>query len=396
MTLRSRALSWLAVFLPLAAIVVVLSLTGAISGPIEQTVIRNLILLIAVVGYYIFVGNSGVLSFGHVVFMVVGAYVTGILGMSPESRVLSIPGLPSLLRDLPQFTPFTACLLGGVVALVFAAALSVPMMRLAGVPAALTSFAVLQAVYVFVAHAQDITGATGGLSGISPIGGVVPVLLTSLAAIGLALSYQRSRWGLLLRASREDAVAAAAVGINVHRQRTFAYILSGFVMGVAGGFYAEFLGTISPDTLYLSITFMILMMLVTGGQKSLSGAVIGCAFIALVDWGLGEIQSGVQVGAVNVKGPVGLAQVGLAVILLAVLIWRPRGLTGGREIRLGRLGARTTAGRGHEKDSVAGSRQLQAPENTVETNTAQSAGIDMTSTDRDPTETGIETTNRPL
>jgi branched-chain amino acid transport system permease protein len=334
-TKRARtALRPLATLIPLLILVTLVSLFSNLTPSLDQDVAQDLILLVAVVGYYIFVGNSGVLSFGHVGFMAIGGYTAGILSISPSDRSTDLPGFPSWL-DVPQFTPYSACLVGGAVAAVFAALLAVPLMRLSGIGAALTSFAVLQVLYVFVGHAS-ITGGAGGLPGIAPGGGVIPALLTAFGAILVAIIYQGTRWGISLRASREDAVAAAAIGIHVHLQRGIAFVLSAFVIGVAGGLYAEFLGDLTPDTLYLTITFLLLVMLVTGGEKSLSGAVVGSVFISVVSQLLDQVQSGFSIGGLRISGPLGIEQVGLAVILLLVLVIRPSGLTRGREVRIGR------------------------------------------------------------
>ncbi|QTI87266.1 branched-chain amino acid ABC transporter permease [Streptomyces sp. AgN23] len=323
----------LATLVPLLVLVALASAFSQVSSALEQIVVQDLILLTAVVGYYIFVGNSGVLSFGHVGFMAIGGYSAGILTLSPETRQTVLPGFPATLGGL-QFTPYSAALIGGLVAAVAAALLAGPLMRLTGIAAALTSFAVLQVIYVVISHAQGLTGGTGGLSNIAEGGGVLPALLTALAAIALAFGYQRTRWGICLRASREDPVAANAIGVHVHRQRGFAFVLSAFVIGVAGGLYGEFLGGLTPDTLYLTTTFMLVVMLVTGGEKSLSGAVVGALFVSVVTQVLDQVQQGFTVGGLTVKGPLGIAQIGLSVILLLVLILRPSGLTRGRELNL--------------------------------------------------------------
>lgn len=315
----------------LLGLVAAMSLFGNASPALARDVTQDLILLTAVVGYYVFVGNSGVLSFGHVGFMAVGGYTAGVLSISPGERKLVLPGFPSVL-DLPQFTPYSACLIGGAVSAALAALLAVPLMRLSGIAAALTSFAVLQVVYVVVGHADSITGGAGGLSGIPATVGIIPALLTALVVIVAAFAFQCTRWGVRLRASREDAVAASALGIHVHRQRGIAFVISAFIIGIAGGLYAEFLGGLTPDTLYLTVTFLLIAMLVTGGEKSLSGAVIGSVIVSAVNEVLDRVEQGFNIGSLHIKGPLGISQIGLAVILLLVLIVRPSGITGGQEI----------------------------------------------------------------
>ena len=117
-----------------------------------------------------------------------------------------------------------------------------------------------------------------------------------LVIIAVAYAYQRSRLGRMLRASREDAAAAEAVGVNVHRQRLWAFTLSGALAGFAGGLYVHILGSITADSVYLELTFLTLAMLVFGGATSLWGAVLGALVVSALDSFLSQAESGVNVG----------------------------------------------------------------------------------------------------
>ncbi len=103
------------------------------------------------------------------------------------------------------------------------------------------------------------------------------LLLVSLALMGLLL---RSRYGLFFRAIREDETAAAALGVHVVKYRLMAFVVSSFFAGVAGGFFAHYVGTITPNSLMeLSRMGLIIAMAVIGGIESLIGAVIGAALV---------------------------------------------------------------------------------------------------------------------
>ena len=155
-----------------------------------------------------------------------------------------------------------------------------------------------------------------------------------LIIVGVAV-YQNSDAGLRLRASREDEVSARSVGVNVLRERCLAFVVSGFVVGVGGGLYAQTLGVVTPDQFFLTPTFLTIAMLVIGGMTSLSGAVIGALSVA----GLAELLRTIERTSSSAGTPVtGLADLGLAIALIATIIWRPGGLTGGRELRLHRPG----------------------------------------------------------
>ena len=122
----------------------------------------------------------------------------------------------------------------------------------------------------------------------------------------------------------------------MRNERRVAFVISAFFLGVAGGLYAQFLGNLTPGTIYLDITFLTLAMLVVGGIHSLSGAVLGSVFISVVAEILRRAEGGFDLGFIEFAGRSGVREVGLALVLLGVLLWRPEGIVGGREIALRR------------------------------------------------------------
>jgi len=158
-----------------------------------------------------------------------------------------------------------------------------------------------------------------------------------IAVIVLAFLYQRSRWGRQLRAAREDPAAAQAAGIDIHRQRLWAFVLSGALSGFAGGLLVHLPpGSITTKEVYLDLTFLTLAMLVVGGVHSLLGAVVGGLGLSLVNIVLQNGENGVHVLGLKVSLPQGSGLVGIAVVMLVVLLVRPSGVTGGRELVLRR------------------------------------------------------------
>jgi branched-chain amino acid transport system permease protein len=155
----------------------------------------------------------------------------------------------------------------------------------------------------------------------------------ALVVVGAALVYQRSRLGRRLRASREDPAAARGVGVNVHRERLWAFTFSGALAGFAGALLVHLLGSITTEQVYLELTFLTLAMLVVGGLTSLWGAVVGALVVSALDSFLIEAEQGVDVG-VSLDLPQGTRLIFLGAIMALVLIVRPSGLTGGREFRL--------------------------------------------------------------
>jgi branched-chain amino acid transport system permease protein len=138
----------------------------------------------------------------------------------------------------------------------------------------------------------------------------------------------------LLRATRE-AAAARAVGASVYRQRLIAFTVSGLLAGLAGGLYVHLL-PVQIDSVYLDLTFITLAMLVVGGTGSLFGAVVGALAVSAIDSWLSVAENGTSFLGWHIDLPSGTADIVVGALMAAVLILRPSGLTGGRELRIWR------------------------------------------------------------
>jgi branched-chain amino acid transport system permease protein len=149
----------------------------------------------------------------------------------------------------------------------------------------------------------------------------------------VAYVYAKSRFGRLQRATREDDAAARAVGTSVYRQRLVAFTISGALAGFAGGLYVHLL-PVQIDSVHLDLTFITLAMLVVGGSGSLFGAVVGALAVSALDSWLSVAENGTSLLGWHIDLPSGTAEIVVGVLMAAVLILRPNGLTNGRELRL--------------------------------------------------------------
>ncbi|MDO8208807.1 branched-chain amino acid ABC transporter permease [Conexibacter sp. CPCC 206217] len=312
------------------------------SASTQNTIVELLVLVVAVVALHLFIGLSGVYSFGHMAFAALGGYAAGLLSIPSTFKGVLLPQLPGWIASLDVSTPL-GLLIGGAVATLFAAIVGPAVVKVSGATASIVTLAMLLIVRVVLGNADDFTGGYRSLTGIPLDLGVFGVLLAAAIVIVLAFALQRSRLGVRLVAAREDPAAARAAGIDVDRDRYLALLASAFVMGVAGGLYAHYLGAISPDTFYLQLAFLTIAMLVVGGVGTLSGAVLGAAAITIVTELLRKLEGGHDLLALHLDVPAGLAEVVLAALMLVVLIARPRGATGGRELRLARVRRRAPA-----------------------------------------------------
>lgn len=303
---------------------------------------ETLIRVTMVVGFWIFVGNSGVVSFGHAAFGCIGAYVSAWLTLKPAMKATLLPGLPGMLA-VADWPVLPAALAGGVVAALVALVTGAAILRLSGIAASIATFAFLAMINTIWANWTPVTGGTSSVVGLDRYVTPWVALGWAAAAILAAAVYSASASGLALRATREDEVAASASGIDRYRHRLLAYTLSAFFCGAGGALTGHFIGVINPDGFYLGLTFLMLAMLVVGGVASLSGAVIGVLSLSLAVEALVRLEKGFAVGDASFALPPGSQEFIVAVAMILVLIFRPAGLLAGREIM---LPARWVAGRG--------------------------------------------------
>jgi branched-chain amino acid transport system permease protein len=313
---------------PVLLVVATALIAGGLSRTQQLEFENALVMTAIVVALYVFVGNSGVISFGHVSFVAVGAYLAGLLTVNPQTKTFTMPGLfPVLLHAHIGTVPALAlaAAVGGIYALV----VGLPLMRLSGLPAGIATLAVLGITYNVLYYWQKIGPTAQTLSDI-PESGRWTLAAGTIIAVVVAYAYQRSRFGRMLRATREDPAAARASGISVYRQRLVGFTLSGALAGLAGGLYVHELGLITPDLFYLDLTFVTLAMLVFGGVGSLWGAVLGALAISALNSFLGDAENTVHVGF-RLTLPTGTRLVTIGAVMALVIILRPSGLTGGRE-----------------------------------------------------------------
>lgn len=313
---------------PLGVLVALMSL----ATPSLQVIgVGVLVDLVMVVGLQTFWGNSGVLSFGHIAFVAVGAYTSALLTIPLTTRAFVLPHLPSVLAH--RETSFVvATLVAAVVAAAVAGVVAVPLMRLSGTAAGIASFAVLIIVQVIASNWSDVTGGLGTLTGVPTDLTLWRAYAWAAVVIAVAGAYGLSRSGKRLQASREDEVAALALGVKVVRERRLAFIVSGAMMGIAGSMYAHWLGAFGPGDFDIDLTRLITIMLIIGGLRSVSGAVVGSVVMSVVVVVLNRWEAGESVGFVSIPVPQGFSNLLLSLVLVLILLRRPDGITRSREL----------------------------------------------------------------
>ena len=317
----------------LIAILVVLEVAALAvgSGPFNQTIIEIFIRVVLVVGLYVFIGNSGVISFGHIGFTCLGAYMTAWLTILPAMKKMKLKGLPDFILNAKlhySFGLIAAAIFAGICAWIVGKVL----MRLSGIAASIATFAVLAVIIQVYSNWDTVTGAQSSVVGIPIVRVVWPYFLCAAIVVVVAYLHAISRSGLALRAARDEATAASASGVDIPSERLIAFTISGAIMGLGGALFAHSVGVVTPDTFYLGLTFITLSMLVVGGMNSLSGAVLGVVVLSIIIQVLRWMERGVDLGGTTLAFPLGIQEIAIGVVMIVILIYRPTGMTRNREL----------------------------------------------------------------
>ncbi len=322
---------WPLFALSVGLILIVAAGTTFGSDELQTTLIEMLIRMIVVVAMQLFIGNSGVLSFGHIGFMCIGAYAAAWATCEPSWKQLMLTGLPNFLQTAQWPFPVDV-ITGGVLAALVALFFGAVVIRLSGIAASIATFAFLVIINSVYSNWETVTAGTSSIIGIPTLSGPWPIVIFVLLSMLGAFLFQNSRFGLMLRASRDDDIAAKACAVEVVRVRLVAFVVSAFFVGLGGGLYAHFLGVLTVDVFFLNLTFITLSMLVVGGVGSVSGAAIGVVAVTVVVEVLRSLEGGLNIGPAHLSLPEGSQEIGLGLIMALILIFRPSGLTRSREI----------------------------------------------------------------
>lgn len=229
---------------------------------------RAMIFAIAALSLDLILGVGGLVSFGHAAFLGIGAYVTGIMITEGQAEALVI--LPVLLGLCALFAAITGAIC----------------LRTRGVTFIMITLAFGQMVY-FLAQALSAYGGDDGLTlyekstiaGFDLLSTRTGFFYCVLAALAgcyvLVRILVASRFGRILRASRENPVRVSVTGFDVTRIRLVAYVISGMLAGLAGFFLANHTDFVSPAFMSWQRSGELIFMAVLGGVGSLHGAIIG-------------------------------------------------------------------------------------------------------------------------
>ncbi len=277
-------------------------------------------------------GFTGLFSLGHAGFMAVGAYVSALLTMSPQLKEMNyflVPIVPWLHNVTLPFLP--ALIIAGLVSAFVGFLIGAPVLRLRDDYLAIATLGFGEIIRVLITNAQSITNGAQGLKGLPRFSTTFAVWAVAGVAVLFMVLLMRSSYGRAMKAVRDDELAAEAMGIDVFRVKVTSFTVSSFWAGVGGALLGHMITTIDPKMFTFTLTFNILLIVVLGGIGSISGSVISAAVVTILMEALRFLDEPMNLIVFRTEGMPGLRMVVFSILLMAMIIYRQRGLMGDAE-----------------------------------------------------------------
>lgn len=244
-------------------------------------------------------GFTGQLSLGHAGFMAVGAYASVIM-----TNYMELPFIVGIAA---------ACLAAALAGFI----IGVPTLRLRGDYLAIATLGFGEIIRVVLQNI-DYVGGPAGIMGISKMTTWPWLFASVVVTLVVIVNLINSSYGRAIISVREDEIAAELMGVNTTKYKVLAFVVGAMFAGLAGALYAHYFYIIKPETFNFLKSFDILVMVVLGGLGSTTGAVIAAIFITVLTAALQSFPA--------------IRMILYAVILIMVMIYRPQGLMGNREL----------------------------------------------------------------
>jgi branched-chain amino acid transport system permease protein len=298
----------LALLLSFAAAYGVFACSGQIDAYHLDVLVGIGISIILAVSLNLVNGYTGQFSLGHAGFMAVGAYLSAAVSLFLAPRLLGEDG-GSALGQGTLF--FVALLAGGLSAALAGLLVGVPSLRLKGDYLALVTLGFGEIIRVVFMNIEPLGGALG-LNGIPASTNIFWVLAFAALTIFTVYCLVHSTYGRGFLATKDDEIAAEAIGLNTTRYKIVAFVVGAFFAGIAGGLYGHFKQTISPAGFDFNRSIEIVVMVILGGMGNTVGVVLAAILLTLLPEVLRSVAE--------------YRMILYSLLLIVLMIARPQGL----------------------------------------------------------------------
>jgi branched-chain amino acid transport system permease protein len=280
------------------AIVQILITTGLLNNFYLNTIIFMSINIMLAVSLHLIIGITGQFSLGHAGFLAVGAYISAIITMKFQS-------------------PFpVAILAAGIIATVAGLVIGIPTLRLRGDYLAIATLGFAEIIRIVFLNIEYVGGAAG--MQVTHLTTWTYTFVCMFITLLVIVNFINSRHGRACISVRENEIAADAMGINTTYYKVLAFAIGAFFAGVAGALYAHNFYIIQPVNFGFLKSIDILIYVVLGGLGSLSGAIVATILLTIVSTFL--------------QGYPETRMIIYSIVLITVMLYRPKGLMGTMEI----------------------------------------------------------------
>jgi len=287
-------------------------LVGTLNAYILQIIGFAGINIMMAVSLNLITGFTGQFSLGHAGFMMIGAYVSAAI----TTVLVPAANLSPLFSELLLVV---ALLAGGIASGLCGFIIGLPSLRLKGDYLAIVTLGFGEVIRVLILNMEAIGGARG-LSGIPELANIFWIYLSGAVTFLLVWNAIHSTKGKSFMAVREDEIAAESIGIPTTRVKVTAFVISSFFAGIGGGLFAHYMTYLNPSSFTFVKSVEIVAMVVLGGLGSLTGSVMAAVLLTI----LPEL----------LRSASDWRMVIYALLLIIIMIWRPQGIMGHRELKL--------------------------------------------------------------
>jgi branched-chain amino acid transport system permease protein len=287
---------------------------------------------ILVASFNLIYGFTGQFSMAHAGLAAIGAYVVSLLTLSPATKAVSFFITPPIWPISVIEWPFLPSLIiAGILTAVVGFLIGAPALRLHGDYLLIVTFGFSEIIRLILVNLPMVCNGAIGLKGIPRYSNLTWIAGLTIAVLIICKRFIDSSYGRALRCIKEDEIAAEAVGVNLFKHKLMSFVVSSLFVGIAGGLFAEILGTIDPNTFRPYLTYAVITMAVLGGIESLTGGVIAAGVYTVMSELLRTVETPRVILNIEFPGVPGLRMLAFSVMLLLLILFARKGLMGDKE-----------------------------------------------------------------
>lgn len=281
---------------------------GIINRFYQITLVSIMLNIIYAVGLNLILGIAGQFSLGHAGFIAIGSYAGAVFSKAFDN---SLQGM------------YAGMLVGASISIVLALIVGIPTLRLKGDYLAIATLGVAEIIRVIINNWKSVTNGAAGINAIPLVTTWQLVYFFLVVTTVFVLNYVYSSAGRATMAIQQDEIAAEAMGVNITKYKVIAFVIGAVTASIAGTLQPSYIGIVTPNEFTFTKSIDILIIVVFGGIGSFTGTFVAAILLGLLNVILQDY------------GQLRMLIYGVAVIL--IMIFRPSGLLGNSELRVGSI-----------------------------------------------------------